>query len=536
MNDDRQGQPVGGLPPCPMSKHCLRLIDLLDRPATTSLNSHGVVDTVDEEDRQDQQLAAQLHIHIPTCATCQATAAQARSMHMQQRTLLRSLIAEGEQRVPSTLSSILSALKKEAETPHITRETHFPIATNKADETMAIQPEEPIEPLPFVPRYRSAREARPIGSRRRFSSLLSSIAAFGVVAAIVLFSCVLFSRFGALHFGGGSAATTSGSANMPVASLTDWNTVILLRKTNNQTHVEKLDPATGIITNLGQADATLVSADGHHLAYAQHAADGTTSFYTLQGLFYKSASAASAIWMSDNRSVLITTLQQGVLKVDTVTGKVQAILPTLKTAGLAFYHTPYLYFVGAEDRATNALYRVNIDAKEQPKQVTARSPNTTFWLSPDGATVYYVNKGSSGRQGIYTVHSDGTGLRLLRSDGIPIGYAADNALMTMRQVNGKFQIIKIGANPTEDTVILDDTVPGASSICTVPVPAGVVPVCDAAVALAPYGNALVVNVGYADGSYALWSLDLMTGARSRLTTAGGFSYESLQLIGWSKQL
>src|SRR6202007_825343 len=100
---------------------------------------------------------------------------------------------------------------------------------------------------------------------------------------------------------------------------------------------------------------------------------------------------------------------------------------------LNFYRQPFLYFTGAEQSAADTLYRINLtQAGAVPQQVATSSPDTRFWLSPDGTTIFYANKGSSGEEGIYAVNSDGTHLRVRRSGpGTPIGYASDNTLMLM---------------------------------------------------------------------------------------------------------
>ena len=189
----------------------------------------------------------------------------------------------------------------------------------------------------------------------------------------------------------------------------------------------------------------------------------------------------------------------------------------LKTPHLEFVYGSYLYFIGGADRDTGALYRLNVtDGIVQ--QVTTASRGSTYWISPDGSTVYYANHGPAGGPGIYAVNSDGTNLRVLRPDGEQIGYAADNSLIIMLKVNSKFEIVKLGATIQQDFVLLADATPGASS---------------AEMALAPYGHAVIVLGMYADGSQKIWSDDLTTDKQFVMVTPAKSSTQ-VQLPGWDR--
>src|SRR5258706_5450650 len=115
------------------------------------------------------------------------------------------------------------------------------------------------------------------------------------------------------------------------------------------------------------------------------------------------------------------------------------------------------------------------------------SPGSTFWFSPDGSTIFYLNKGPDGQKGIYAVSNDGTHSRLLQpGDATSIGYAENNAVMFMQEVNNKFQVVQLGAAPQQkETVVMSDAVPGATSLCDRKVMAGTSPICDNDIALAP---------------------------------------------------
>jgi hypothetical protein len=63
----------------------------------------------------------------------------------------------------------------------------------------------------------------------------------------------------------------------------------------------------------------------------------------------------------------------------------------------------------------------------------------------------------------------------------------------MRQVNGKFQVWKLGATPQRDAVVRSDVAPGATFLCSTPVKAGLTPICGENIALSHYGRGLVVH-------------------------------------------
>jgi hypothetical protein len=231
----------------------------------------------------------------------------------------------------------------------------------------------------------------------------------------------------------------------------------------------------------------------------------------------------------DATHILVQDLAGQIHELSSLTGVLQQSW-SLKTGKLIFYHRPFLYFIGKD-----ALYRANLSqANPTPQRVTNPSPHTRFWLSTDGTTIFYANRGSSGVQGIYAVGSDGSNFRLLRKGtGIPIGYAADNTLMVMDVVQNRFQVIKLGATPAQpEKIIMANAVPGAVSLCPLPNLVGVTKVCDENIALAPYGRGLLLNAHYANGTTSLIYDNLETGASQviRGLPAG----TSVQLPGWSR--
>jgi hypothetical protein len=277
-----------------------------------------------------------------------------------------------------------------------------------------------------------------------------------------------------------------------------------------------------------------VSSDGQNLLY-QFSSSGHMLYWTLKslpgtGFFYElnNADAGNAIWLNTH-TVLISLLNGGVEQVDVNSGQAQELLSGVQVGELVFYYAPYLYFVGGANLATGALYRVNLSGGT-PQQITMRSPGTTFWHSIDGGTIYYVNTGSAGQPGLYAVDSDGNNPRLLRSSGIPVGFAPDSSLMVMRDDNGVFRLYKLGATPQDDVLILDNVAPNAVALCDSSVSPGVTPMCDSSIALAPYSHALLVEAYYADGTRKVYSYDLAQGNQTVLFTVKPGA--QVNLPGW----
>ena len=98
-----------GLPPCPFSACCLRLIDDLD--STTILQQFEEASFA--YDIQDELLLDQLRLHVPDCPTCTALLTYARRVRYRQRAALYSLLLENESKVPSTSPQIFAAIHGE---------------------------------------------------------------------------------------------------------------------------------------------------------------------------------------------------------------------------------------------------------------------------------------------------------------------------------------------------------------------------------------------------------------------------------------
>ena len=529
------------LPPCPLSFECLRLADELENA------SDRVPDgpVFSEEDARDARLLEQLRIHVSSCPTCTAILNKARHMRRQQRIVLRDLLEDSEEAVPSTVQAILAAVAQEPKPGLIAGTNHhqdiYAVPTVQLEEPQVISLEE-------------RRRQQTTGGEREKDTrrLLRNIVSLAIVAAVILSAIAAFSRFVILtpQFGKGMVPA---HPVVPVTTATPlaigWKSAAIgLSYTGSSrdaghTVVANYDPSSGHSVLLVRSHLPLktqldgISHDGLNLLY-QFAENGKMYYYTLAspaktGSFYtlQESDAGNAIWMDTNYA-LIATVNEGVKQVNIQTGAASTVLPNLKAVHLVIYRAPYLYFTGGA--AGGALNRMAISGGPVLR-VTMPSTGSTFWISPDGTTVFYANRGSYGEQAIYAVSGDGTNSRVLRPGGaMPVGYAANYALMVLQEVNGKFQVIRLGATPQErETVVMNDAAPGAVSLCSANVVPGVLPICDSNAALAPYGHGLILHAYYPDGTSQILFDDLLNGQSHVLVNLGKDDIQ-VQLPGWDR--
>lgn len=296
-----------------------------------------------------------------------------------------------------------------------------------------------------------------------------------------------------------------------------------------------------------------IAPNGKDLLFQQQTDKGEvydTIFSAPDPGIYPQKGTGNAIWMSDSRHVLILDQTKGVMEVDVQTGKAQYVLPpqfssqAVGIGQLVFYRNSYLYFIGTGNggMCMDALCRVQIGSNSPSvTQLSGRQSGTTYWLSPDGRTIYYWNSGPVGQPGIYAIGVDGKHGRIVRpgnghddSTGIPIGFASDNqSLVIMRRVNGKFQVVQLGASAQQDRVLLANAVPEASSLCPSSTTGYSTPICDQNIILAPYAHAVVVQSNQ-DGGKRLWATDLTTGKQQILHPRYLSPDTNFQLLGWDQ--
>lgn len=475
------------------------------------------------------------------------------------RSALKHVLAASEKRVPPTTDAILAAIRQEQP---------FPKGNANSDEAQDQEAE--LEPGILVPSMAAHPQTR--RSSRRSSVIWQNIAAIAAVIIIILASVGLFShRFfvpSSAVTGTPTAQNTPGQTTQPLHSPTPvasssvtaptaissstsvptitpapfdgWNRVALVTPGRVLANFNYLTDCCTTLDSTSLPASTIfdgVSQDGQNVMY-HTVNNGTTVYYTQLSasknvaVYTFKGNGGNAIWLNSTYA-LITTFSS-VIAVNVQAGTATTYLPSLMASHLNFFRTPYLYFTGGADRNADALYRIDINTGAV-QQITFGSMGATFWLSPDGTTVYFVNTiGSAGNSGIYAVNSDGSNMHLLRQYpyGTPIGYAADNALIIMRVVNGAFQVLKLGATAQQDQIELNNAAPGAIALCKT-TSVGADPICAGDFALAPYGHALIAQGLYADGTYKVWSSDLTTGKQMAVPSLSGV-HTPIQLIGWDK--
>jgi hypothetical protein len=511
-----------GLPPCHLSKHCLRLLDTLDE--LHQLPRHSVNYLL--EHSEDEQLLTQLDLHIPQCPTCTTILTMARQQRNRQRSSIQMVLAESEQSVPSTTARIMSTIQSEALL--LTRQA--PLSNGH------------IEQVPGFSRLGNPQLRRKSSFQQ--GKFWRNIGALLAAAALILMTIGAFSQLPHRY-------ASPAASNSYRQYTGDWGAVIIGQVgEHGYTSIMNYDPDTGksalLVPPRHVVQIDGVSHDGHNVLYhfAEH---GHTYFSTLTpfshaGYFYALSddSVGKALWETDSRHVFIASDHHGIIEVDTQTGTTQTILASLNVGRLWFYRDGYLYFDAMKHKVSYDLWRVNV-VTAAVQRVTKTFRGRSYLLSPDGTTIFYADKLSGnalGATAIYTINVNAGGASshlLLRIDAVPVGFAADNTLELLGRMNGAFQLIKLKpTEPNVDRVVLYDVAPGANVLCENPA-LTTAPVCDENAALSPYGHGLVVEALYNDGSTKIWGDNLSTGKRIILQTVHGpVSTPHMQLPGWDR--
>jgi hypothetical protein len=496
------------LPPCPLSAHCWRLVDELDGYDATGWTAVDVL----EEDSSDMLLVQQLRAHMEYCPTCSETLRQARILRAQQRSLLRGLLAEGEQRVPPTTDHTLRAIRREP-------------APGQSERTVALGAER------AETESATWRTLAPVGERsrrmpRRSARILQGALSLAAAAALIIASLSLFSHLVMLRSNSAGKAPALRTAPAPVAG---WSSVVMTFVRGNSLMVVNEDPAdnTGVtlasVPTPKTADLDSISHDGQRLLYRIYNSQQTKTTYTFQpqspgpALYILAGKGGHTVWSTDDRYVFISA-PRGVRQVDARSGAlVREILPSTPSPDIRFYYGGFLYYLVSQNGIAGVLNRVNITGGAT-QSVTTCPLGHDFWLSPSGKTIYYY---CDGQNALYAVNTDGSNANIVRNNaGWLIGYATDNSLLTLRNVGARYQVVKMGTTPAQDRVLLDGLAPGAAYIAP------------GSVAVAPYGRALVARAIYADGHEELWYGDLTSGKQFRLSIPAGAKL--LALKGWDR--
>jgi hypothetical protein len=537
---------IRDLPPCSFSPQCLRLLDELDALEASASGRLAYI-----EDLQEKRRLRQLRSHLANCPTCSALLAEARRTRTQQRVLLYHFLHTNERRVPSTSQAIIEAMRREK--AQEAEKSPQRVRTRTQNSSLFVHPVEQDE----VPVSLQARaSSRSFQHRNLFQNILT----LATVAAVILAAVGLLNRFSDQPT---SAPTNSNSSPLqgqqpeprgPTVNNYGWDTVLvgltMLSASGmvkgftfygydaSTSKMKQLVSSTQVFLNVNMDG---ISHDGQSLLYDTTFPDRQTTYSVYspaagqRNIYWLPAGeGGNAIWM-DSSHILVQEGFSQVVELDTRNGTRQRTWP-LKASRLAFYRQPFLYFIGAENLIAGALYRMNLsEASAEPHYITNAHAGSRFWLSIDGTTLFYANKGASGKQGIYAMNSDGTNVRLLRAGpALPIGYADDNALMVLQQVGERLEVIQMGATPAQpERVVFTDAAPGAISLCSADDKlTAAIAICDGNIALEPYGHGLLLHAYYANGSHSLVYDNLVTGSSRTILSLPVNA--SVQLPGWSK--
>lgn len=489
------------LPPCSLRAHCLRLIDIFD-----DQHVNGRKDQKLSEDWQEMQLIEQLREHVPGCPTCMAALEEGRRLRAHQRRMLREVLTEGEQQVPSTTDRILLALKEDQQAAHLYVQPCIP------DETLA--------QLTGGWQEKSKADKEPSTKRTLWRTVYALVAA---VVVIVLTSVGIFGYFARSE---PKSAHLASSASLTVSSR--WSSVVMTSVQDGDTILSLYDPQRNksvVLAVSNNRSSSLTSAeishDGTRLLYSRF--DGKQTTYYLRTLtattplYTLSGNKSHATWSTDDRYVFVSAAK-GIEQINVQSKAAQRILPEGGFVKLQYYRDGYLYYVDSQDNATGVLNRADI-AHGNVQPVTATCINgKSFWLSPGGEQVYYVCE--EAQNGLFVVNSDGTNPHILRAQAGPmIGYAADASPLTLAYTGGKYQIVKLAVDEGQDQKVLDDVVPDG----------GIIP--PDAVAVAPFGYTLVARAIY-DNYEAIWYGDLTSGKKHQAMKVEKGS--QVGFYGWSR--
>lgn len=446
-----------------------------------------------------------------------------------QRQALRAILDEGEQKVPSTTATIIAAIRREQQKTQ-------KVAADAGHDTHSTPP-----PVSF-PQVREIETPRPKRTRRMlYNALALTAVAAALIASFGILSFILPHHSGTMSSGAASSGSspefmmTKYPSSIP-GTTTTWSAVIITYKINGTTIIANYDPVAArltVLVSLQNTDTIVdgVSHDGHKVLYSVY--DGfKTSYYiypqaTKQAIFTTLDKSRSAIWSTDDRSLFISTAK-GILSVDVQSNTTKLLFPTLPSVALLNYRDDgYLYFVkgdtGQAYATQGTLNRINI-AQGNSQQITPCTRGTHFWLSPDGAMVYY-NCLDQNANILYTVSSHGTNPSIFRSNGgNVIGYAADGSPLILGNANGKYQVMQRDTQSAQDTILIQDVAPGAATIMADDV------------AVAPYGHTLLAKGIYSKSGQVtheqFWFSNLDTGTSTSLALPHTAS--TPQAIGWDK--
>lgn len=524
MKDGRPSVGDGSQVPCPWSKDCERLADVLDGEWISEF------ELVHDGD-VDAQLLQHIRAHLPHCASCRETLKQARRTRELGRGVLREYLARAEQEVPSTVSSILQAMRAES------RQQAKGAPTFQPPHLLPAKPAEPtVSDFPFHAPSR----------RRSFNKGLALVA----VAAVIILSFGLFSRLAWLRTG--TPQTTSNTASStqtadngvngvvlppaPTPDLSfssDWSSAVALVAQSGKQQIEVFDPLSGkqrviASTSCDNAQADAIAHSGKNMLY--HCYDGqytvyhllTGQSYRLEGGRRSDGGEYNAAWSTDDRYLFAMT-SHALMRVDVAHNKIERLPYSISATRLLFYYQGDLYFSFVQGGSTQ-LKRIDLVSGSQQVVTQSTAARAQFWLRPDGQAIYYTSA-SAGRVGIYAVGIDGGSTYLFSQDQGLVGFDQDNTPMTIRNIQGQWQLVKIDVASQQAQVRIQDVAPGANTIT----PENVL--------LSPYAHYLLTGGQYASNTQRYWLSDLASGGAQEVfpwSQQANTSTLSATWLGWSK--
>ncbi|MEO6893269.1 MAG: hypothetical protein ABI456_25800, partial [Ktedonobacteraceae bacterium] len=511
------------LPGCSLSAECLRLLDDLDLPGVPGHVS-GLFAVTDDE--RDERLLGQLRGHIPTCPTCTELLTQERRERASQRALLRTLLVASEHAVPSTTQRILAEIRSGQMVGQPAR------ATNNHHHELL-----PLPPVREFQQRRPRSGALPFQSRSRRD--VYNFMLLAAVAVLVLASVGVLGRLMVLRSQTAGPSGRSTPIPPPQVFSGGWDSIVIALAASGgagqaASTIYNYAPFEGKRARLLSDCCDTLSAidgishSGQDVLYHTNSG-GKTRYRLLTGgdlaTLDCQCGAGDAIWTTDDRNVLVNT-PSGVVQVDVPSGKTVLVTRSLQATRLLFYRFGSLYFTRSAGTQMSSLYRIAIPGGQE-QQVVARALNDpdSYWLSPDGGTIYYEGAGDT--PGIFAVNRNGTNQRVLYSGHVqPIGFAEDNSLVFSRQVGKKFEVVKLGSPARQEQVLLSDAAPGGARIVA------------GGLALAPYGYKLVVQAVKPDSSISVLAYDLAGSQRNQpvpvLNIPASGAPAAVQLVGWDQ--
>jgi hypothetical protein len=576
MKDSYPESRSSHLSSCPLSAECVALLDVLEALAASPPDASSRDDINDTE---VQQRAAQLLVHLRSCAACQQAVAQARSLRERLRNALRAVMDEAEIQVPSTSSAIMLALRREQQKqPASGTLLSQPLPTTEQESQLLTIPSQ-TQSLPSSTQLHIAHSAAATEVQRAALRRLRarkkralSYGAFLVAAAVILLTAVSVFHFAPAipHSSSGvsfshvasSSSASSGAAssqksstlrvpsvmagsNRVFAVTNGWSAVLLTQRSSDGRSqlVENYNPTTDRTNVLLMLPLNAVldgiSHQGNNLIYHQYdARHNETTYSLLHGIKVSlSGNDANAVWSTDDASMFVATHTGDVWQIDAsgANGVLQHLALHTGIDQLLMTRDNYLYFSYG-----HTLYRTSITgnpAGSVQQLVTGASQNS-FWLNPyTNNDLYYYRQSSTGSNDLYTAPVDAPKQeRLLASATTLIGYGDPNTntLIGLRynQQNGRFELVSIDKASGNTHLLSDQIAPGAQALCQ-NTSAAVGVICGESVALSPLpeNQALIFGARYAGGQYRVEYSTVMIPSPRDLALFNG---QPVQFIGWDK--